>query len=296
MKFFFFILLFMPTLVFADFSVVENTNFLNDTVASSVVVSDGNFVDSYRVLRYVPLLVLFFVSSLYVAGKDGLKSFFALIFSVFYGFYILIPYLSNSSNILFLAFLVIVLMLLNLLITHGFNRKTLRAFNIMALITLVFLFISNFFTDFLYLTGAGSEEAFFLQVSNNLNFDLRLILNLAVVLGTFGILDDVVISQMSIVDRLKKANPKYNFKTLYSEAMIVGRHHIASLINTLFFAYMAAFLPWLIVMHVDTSMPIWFRLNTEMFTEEFLRIILGSTALILAVPLTTFVQSYKYKK
>ena len=56
---------------------------------------------------------------------------------------------------------------------------------------------------------------------------------------------------------------------------------------------MAAFLPWLLVLHVDTAMPVWFRLNTEMFIEEFIRIILGSTALILAVPLTTFVQSFK---
>lgn len=295
MKFILFIS-FLFSFCFADFSVVENTKFIEQASSSSVIISDGNFVDAFRLLRYIPLLVIFFISSIYVAGKDGLKSFLALIFSVVYGFYVLIPFLSNSSNIFFLSFIVIFLMFINLLITHGFNRKTLRAFTIMSFVSLLFLFISNFFTDYLFLTGVGSEEAFFLKVSNNLNFDLKLILNLAVVLGTFGVLDDVVISQMSIVDRLKNANPKYNFKKLYSEAMIVGRHHIASLINTLFFAYMAAFLPWLIVMHVDTSMPIWFRLNTEMFTEEFMRIILGSTALILAVPLTTFIQSYKYKK
>lgn len=291
---FFFILLFSTC--FADFNVIDNLNYLNETFSPSVIVSDNNFVDSFRLDRYLPLILLFFFSSIYVAGKDGFKSFLALIFSVFYGFYVLIPFLSSSSSLLFLSFLVIVLMFFNLLITHGFNTKTIRAFSIMTFITFVFLLISNFFTDYLFLTGVGSEEAFFLKVSNNLNFDLKLILNLAVVLGTFGVLDDVVISQMSIVDRLKKANPKYSFNKLYSEAMVVGRHHIASLINTLFFAYMAAFLPWLIVMHVDTSMPIWFRLNTEMFTEEFMRIILGSTALILAVPLTTFIQSYKYKK
>ncbi len=184
-------------------------------------------------------------------------------------------------------------MLVNLLITHGVKAATFRAFMIMFVLSIVFLLISNFFTDFLFLTGVGSEEAFFLSVSENVQFDMRILFNIGVILGTFGILDDVVISQMSIVDRLQEANPNYSFNELYAQAMMVGRHHIASLINTLFFAYMAAFLPWLLVLHVDTAMPVWFRLNTEMFIEEFIRIILGSTALILAVPLTTFVQSFK---
>ena len=282
------------SLAIADFSIINNADFLSSSRASQVVVDENqNFVDSFRLYRLIPLVLIFVVSAVYVAGKDGVRSLLALLFSLAYGFFVLIPMLATSANLAFIALLVFILMLVNLLITHGVKAATFRAFMIMFVLSIVFLLISNFFTDFLFLTGVGSEEAFFLSVSENVQFDMRILFNIGVILGTFGILDDVVISQMSIVDRLQEANPNYSFNELYAQAMMVGRHHIASLINTLFFAYMAAFLPWLLVLHVDTAMPVWFRLNTEMFIEEFIRIILGSTALILAVPLTTFVQSFK---
>ena len=137
--------------------------------------------------------------------------------------------LATSANLAFIALLVFILMLVNLLITHGVKAATFRAFMIMFVLSIVFLLISNFFTDFLFLTGVGSEEAFFLSVSENVQFDMRILFNIGVILGTFGILDDVVISQMSIVDRLQEANPNYSFNELYAQAMMVGRHHIAIL-------------------------------------------------------------------
>ncbi len=293
----FFLIITCFGLAIADFTIINNLDFLSKTKASSVIVDENsNFVDSLRLYRLIPLVLIFVISSIYVAGKEGLRSLLALVFSLIYGFFVLIPALASSGNLFFISLLVFLLMLINLLITHGVKSSTFRAFIIMFVLSVVFLLISTFFTDFLFLTGVGNDESFFLAMSENVQFDMRILFNIGVILGTFGVLDDVVISQMSIVNRLYEANPKYTFAKLYNQAMVVGRHHIASLINTLFFAYMAAFLPWLLVLHVDVSMPVWFRLNTEMFIEEFIRIILGSTALILAVPLTTFIQCFKKTK
>jgi uncharacterized membrane protein len=67
----------------------------------------------------------------------------------------------------------------------------------------------------------------------------------------------------------------------------VGQEHIAALINTLVLAYAGASLPLFLLFALDRGQPLWVTINSEFVAEEIVRALVGSLALILAVPITT---------
>ena len=75
----------------------------------------------------------------------------------------------------------------------------------------------------------------------------------------------------------------------------MGREHIASLINTLVLVYVGASLPlFLLVILTTGNHQLWAILNSESLAEEITRTLIGSIALILAVPITTALAAYYF--
>ncbi|MEN9922331.1 MAG: hypothetical protein RL097_608, partial [Candidatus Parcubacteria bacterium] len=117
----------------------------------------------------------------------------------------------------------------------------------------------------------------------------------SIIIGILGILDDVSITQASVVEQLKRANQALGFMELYQRALRVGRDHIGSLVNTLALAYVGVSLP-LILLYAKTESSFWQSLNQEVVAVELLRIIVGSIGLILAVPATTAVAAWYFER
>jgi uncharacterized membrane protein len=61
------------------------------------------------------------------------------------------------------------------------------------------------------------------------------------------VLDDVTMSQASLVFQLRRADPTASFGKLVTGALAVGRDHIAATVNTLFLACAGASLPLLVL-------------------------------------------------
>jgi uncharacterized membrane protein len=73
--------------------------------------------------------------------------------------------------------------------------------------------------------------------------------------------------------------------------MAIGRDHIASTVYTLVFAYAGAALPLLILF--DLSPQPWsVTITSSTVGEEVIRTLVGSIALVLAVPVTTAVGAF----
>jgi len=86
----------------------------------------------------------------------------------------------------------------------------------------------------------------------------------------------------------KRINLSADAKTLRAASAVIGREHIASLINTLALAYVGSSFPLLLLFATDADFPWWVTLNGEFLAEEIVRTIVGSTALLLAVPISTY--------
>ena len=115
------------------------------------------------------------------------------------------------------------------------------------------------------------------------------------IIGALGVLDDITTSQAAAVDEIRKANPALSRRELYKRGASVGKEHITSLINTLALAYVGASFPALLLFTVYER-PWWVVANTEAIAEEVVRTLVGSVALMLAVPVTTWLAVYMFTR
>jgi uncharacterized membrane protein len=116
-----------------------------------------------------------------------------------------------------------------------------------------------------------------------------------IVIGTLGVLDDIAVAQASAVFALHTANPSLSAAELFRHGMVVGRDHIASMVNTLVLAYAGAALPLLLLLTLYQE-PLLPALNREIFVAEIVRTLVGSLGLMLTVPLTSLIASGMAKR
>jgi uncharacterized membrane protein len=110
----------------------------------------------------------------------------------------------------------------------------------------------------------------------------------SLVVGVLGALNDVTVTQASVVEQIARVNPRYGLWELYRRAMAVGFDHIGSLINTLVLAHLSTALLLMMRLHRETRFtPLSFKLNAESYAAELVALLISCTALILAVPFTT---------
>lgn len=111
------------------------------------------------------------------------------------------------------------------------------------------------------------------------------------IIGALGVLNDVTIAQSSTVQELYEAAPKSRPMQVFRSAMRVGRDHIASMVYTLVLAYLGTALPLSILLSVSNR-PLMQSLTSDVVATELLRSIIGAIALVLAVPITTFIAAH----
>jgi uncharacterized membrane protein len=110
-------------------------------------------------------------------------------------------------------------------------------------------------------------------------------------IGALGVLDDLVITQASVVFELFGLDPTLSHNELYRRSMRVGQDHVAATVNTLVLAYVGASLPMFLLFTLS-DVRLGYLLNLEYVAEEIVRTMVGSLGLISAVPLTTSLSAF----
>jgi len=271
---------------------------VDDKIVVLETIVDGQqkyrFFEKYRLNSLYLLLGLFVLLTVLIAGWRGISSLFGLGVSLLVLVCWVIPKIVAGANPLLVAFIgSFVIVTVSIFLSHGFKKRTLLACIATIITLLLALLMSVLAVDYAGLLGMGSEEAVSLTFSNLADIDLKGLLLAAIIIGVLGVLDDVTTAQAAVVEELYLANKKLKFSSLYKRAMSVGKEHIASMINTLVIAYVGASLP-IFLFIVMSENPTWVVLNNEFMAEEIVRSLVGSAALVLAVPITTLLVSYVY--
>jgi len=174
-------------------------------------------------------------------------------------------------------------------LSHGFERKT----TIAVIGTFIALVITGILAV-LFVNGAHlngfSEDAMFLQTMDGVQYNLRGILLSGIIIGTLGVMDDITVSQTSIVFQLYDVKKDMTVMELFTRSIQIGKDHIASMVNTLVLVYTGASLP-LLLLFMNNPRPLGEILSVEAVSTEIVRTLVGSIGLILAVPITTFLAS-----
>ncbi|MBI2037651.1 MAG: YibE/F family protein [Candidatus Magasanikbacteria bacterium] len=252
--------------------------------------------DKYRLNNLIAIVLIFFATAIYFARKRGVTSIIGMLFSVFIIFYYIIPSISKGANPFWVCLGgSVVILLVSLYFSHGFNKRTSLAL-VSSFISLGLAAIINIlFVSIAKLSGNGTEEVFYLQFANS-SIDMRGLLLGGIIIGVLGVLDDVTTAQTAVVEEISLANNSFGFQELYKRGLSVGREHISSLVNTLVLAYAGISLPLLLLYSSQKSQPIWMAVNSAFIAEEIVRTLVGSTVLVLAVPITTILAAWAYSR
>ncbi|MCI5108282.1 MAG: YibE/F family protein [Candidatus Pacebacteria bacterium] len=247
------------------------------------------------------LLTIIFISTIIIFGRwQGIRSLTALLGSFLVIMYVLLPGILNGWNPLFASLLVAGgILFAAIFFTHGFNRESTVAYMgtmIAVLLAGIFAIFAVHITD---LSGFASDETVYLNFNTNGSLNFTALLLGAFIIGFLGVLDDIAVTQAAVVSELFSSNPKMNGKEVYKRAMRVGREHVGALVNTLVLAYTGASLPLLLYFSTGSA-GFTTTINLEIFATEIVRTIVGSTGLILTVPIVTllavrYLKGYKSK-
>jgi uncharacterized membrane protein len=245
------------------------------------------FADFVRIDAIVWLVAIFIVMILLLSGWKGLRSLISMVISLAVIIGYIIPHILAGEGPLRVSVTgAIVLLMVTLYLTYGWNLKTHAAVLGMVIVLLLTGALAGIFVSTTRLTGSGDENALFLMQMLNTQINLRGLLLGGMIIGALGVLDDLVISQSSAVFELYHISPSLGFGQLFGAVMRIGQDHVASTVNTLVLAYAGAALPLLLMFSLSRGNYATF-INFEFVAEEIVRTIVGSLGLIAAVPLTT---------
>lgn len=272
----------------------------DDIYVNRLIAIDGTeyflFKDVVRGQALLVLLVLLIVVTIIFAGSKGVRALFSLSLSLLAIIFLLVPALLAGYSPALVSMLVATLILgIILFLTHGFKPYVLMAFAGTTLAVVVTCTLAFLFTTWMQFTGFSADASVYLNFATGGRLDMSGLLLGAIIIGLLGILDDVAITQASVVQELKMANPTLKFGDLYLRAVRVGKDHIGSLINTLALAYVGTGLP-LILLLMQTASSLEFTFNQEVVAAELTRLFIGSIGLVLTVPLTTVIASWYFGK
>ncbi|MBI2023877.1 YibE/F family protein [Candidatus Giovannonibacteria bacterium] len=234
-------------------------------------------------------LVIFMVVVIFFGGFQGIRSLFSLAAGFFVIIYFLLPsILRGVSPLLAGIGFSILILAFAMYLTHGFKRRTHAAFIGTVLTIIIVGILASLAVSSAKLSGFASDEAVYLNLDTRGKLNFAELLVVAIIIGALGILDDIAITQASVIETLKNNLPDIKRRKAYLEALKVGREHVGALVNTLALAYVGASLPLLLLFYGTDQTQSWSIItNREIFATEIIRTIAGSIGLILAVPITT---------
>jgi uncharacterized membrane protein len=233
------------------------------------------------------LFGIFVVLAIIIGGKRGASSLIGMGVTFAILFMFVLPQVLGGANPVFVTILASLFIVpITFFLSHGINKKTLCAIAGTFLALIITGFVANYFVGGTHLSGYASEETNYLDVLKHGSINMQGLLLSGIIIGLLGVLQDITISQASVVYQLKQTDVKLKFLELYSRAMDVGRDHIASMSNTLILVYAGVSLP-LLLLFVNNPLPFSTVINYEIISEEVVRTLVASIGLILAVPLTT---------
>lgn len=258
-------------------------------------VSDELGNEAWSITGYVRgdmmlvLLLLFCTVAIVVGRKQGLGSLLSLAFTLLILYLWAIPKILAGANITIIGGITVVLTLVVIMyMSHGFNKKsTIAVISTFIGILIVGIF-AKIFTTLIHVDGSGSEEAFLLYSQSNGSINLAEVFFLSILIGAMGVLDDVVMSQVSSIQEIYLTDQNQTTLELYKKAMNIGRDHLSSMVNTLFIAYAGSSFALVMLLTYNTG-GVGDILKTDVIAEEIVRTLTSSIGLLLIVPISSII-------
>ncbi|SHI79406.1 YibE/F family protein [Pseudobutyrivibrio xylanivorans] len=267
---------------------------IDTTDAGKYEVSIYNY---NRIPLFIGLIVVFFAVLVLLGGKQGLKAFAGLAYTVVAIIFVLLPLtLKGVSPIPLTIVIVFVTSALCFLLIGGVQKKTIAA----AFGSLAGVLIAALLGELAAKAGGvttfqmDEAEALLLVKSTN-PIQLRGLYISGILIAAMGAVMDIAMSIASAISEVHEANKKLGFKELFDAGMNIGKDAMGTMANTLVLAYVGGALNMMVLIY---SYGVSFRqlVNTDFVAIELIRAIAGSIGIIGTVPCVSAVAGYLYSK
>lgn len=257
----------------------------------------GNIANAYiyDMVRYkylYELVAVFMLLIIIVGGIKGLKSIITLGITGVAVIKIFIPLVLKGYNPITISIIIcIFVIVLNLLLIGGMNKKTLAAIIGTSGGVLTAGIIAIFSNYILRINGLTDDEVqTVIYTTQNANFNFRGLLFAGIIMGALGAVMDVSMSIASAIKEIKEARPDISRKELLKSGMNVGKDIMGTMANTLILAYTGGAM-YVMLMMVSYTTIISEIVNQDVVAAEILKALAGSIGLVVTIPITAIVAS-----
>lgn len=251
-------------------------------------------VDFVRSGPLIWLTIIFVLVVLLIGRIKGLRALLGLLISFFIIIKFMLPRILAGGNPFIISLVGGVIILAFIIyLSEGFRHKSHIAILSVLLSLAVTAILSVIFTALTRLSGMSQEETSFLIGATNTAINFKGLLLAGFIIGTIGVLDDIIIGQVEAVEQIREANPLLPAKKVFGSAYKVGNAHLGAIVNTLFLTYVSTSLPLLLLFVLNSNQASFSRLfNMEIISTEIVRTLIGSIGVMLSMPIATALASF----
>ena len=246
-----------------------------------------------RIPAIIAVLILFFIITIIVGGRTGLKSLLGLIFTVICLFMILLPALfKGAPTIISTLLMCTYIALVSFTILGGVHRKTIVAFLGTfsgTLLATIFGLASQSFARIDGLRVSNVEPLLQLRQMGS-PVGLRGLLVAGIIISALGAVMDVAMSISSALEEVHAADPTMDRRGLFNSGMNIGRDMVGTMTNTLILAFLGS--GFVLIMYLFSLGLSFYQLFSSAYLSiEVISGISSSIGMILAIPLTALISA-----
>lgn len=246
-----------------------------------------------RIPAIIAILAVFFIVTILIGGRTGLRSLLGLAFTIVCLFLILIPLLIKGAPTIPATFIMCAYVaLVCFTILGGVHRKTVSAFLgtfCGAALAALFGIIAQRLTLIDGMRIAEIEPLLQMRQSGT-PIGLRGLLVAGVIISALGAVMDVSMSISSSLEEVHQANPELASKQLFMSGMNIGRDMVGTMTNTLILAFLGSGFTLIIYLH-SIGLSFYQLFSSAYVSIEVISGISSSIGMVLAIPLTALISS-----
>ena len=288
--------------------IIDNTLFNT----SSILAKSGTriilLIDSpegvepyYTVYNYdrsivIAIYIALFILLLYAVGKkNGLKSALALIISI----YIIALYMLPS---IYIGRPIILVTLVTILLASIYSAVIIFGYSLIGLVNIISILISFIIVAVLsylvsitaHLTGfvdPNAEGLFYIVEKTGMQ--LQYLFFAGITISTYGAAKDVSVSISSALLEIKNLNKNMGSKDLFKSGMNIGKDIIATMVDTLIFAFIGSSLTTVLSL---MSYGVQFNqlISSNFFSMELANGLIATSVVVMMVPISAYISSLVY--
>ena len=250
-----------------------------------------------RVPLVIGLVVVFFAVLVLMGGKQGIKAFIGLVYTVVVIFFVLLPLIYKGFPAIPTTIaIVFVTSAVCFLLIGGICKKTVSA----AVGSLAGVVISAVLGTVSAKIGGvttfqmDEAEALLLAKSTS-ELKMSGLFISGILIAAMGAVMDIAMTISSAIEEIHLANNKAGFLELFRSGMNIGKDAMGTMANTLVLAYVGGALNMMILIY-SYGVSFIQLINTDFVAIEIIRAIAGSVGIIGTVPCVAAVGAYLYNK